>query len=149
MTTPVPVANAMSSGAAEMIIKDASFIHLFGYDINAFATIFLGLFAMILIGLWKAHNDDRVDWIDAITSMDQATGKIKVSVTKILQIVGGIVGTFVVVKLTLQNSMTWDIFAIYLAYVASIDGFSRFILAKYGVNLPANVNLTAEKPKDE
>lgn len=149
MTTPVPAADAMSSGAAELIIKDASFIHIFGYDINVFASIVIGLFVMILIGLWKAHDDDRVDWIDAITSVEQATGKIKVSVTKILQIVGGIVGTFVVVKMTMQNVMTWDIFAIYLTYVASIDGFSRFILAKYGVNLPPDTNLSAAKPKDE
>jgi hypothetical protein len=56
----------------------------------------------------------------------------KISATKILQLVGGFVGTFIVIKLTLQGQLDWDIFAIYLGYVASIDGFSKLVMAKYG-----------------
>ena len=56
----------------------------------------------------------------------------KVSTTKILQLVGGVVGTFIIIKVTLQGTLTWDLFAIYLSYVASIDGFSKLIMAKYG-----------------
>jgi hypothetical protein len=93
----------------------------------------LVLFGLVLWAFKRASSDDRIDWIDTITSVNQVTGRVEASITKILQIVGGITGTFIVTKLTLQNAMTWDIFAIYLAYVASIDGFSKFILAKYGV----------------
>lgn len=53
------------------------------------------------------------------------------STTKILQLVGGIVGTFIVIKMTITGTMTWDIFAIYLAYAASVDGFTKVINAKF------------------
>jgi hypothetical protein len=56
----------------------------------------------------------------------------KVSATKVLQLVGGVVGTWIIVQVTLRGELTWDLFAIYLSYVASIDGFSKFIMAKYG-----------------
>lgn len=53
------------------------------------------------------------------------------STTKILQLVGGIVGTFIVIKMTITGTMTWDIFAIYLAYAASVDGFTKVVNARY------------------
>lgn len=67
-------------------------------------------------------------WTDMITR-----DGTKVSTTKLLQLVGGVVATWVIIQLTIQEKITWDLFAIYLAYVASIDGYSKFILARYGV----------------
>jgi hypothetical protein len=101
---------------------------LFGYDFN-----FYGLFICCLLGffifmMWRAQKSQKLDWIDIIT----APRSNKVSLTKVLQLVGGVVGTWIVVQLTLQGEMTWEILAIYLAYVASIEGYSKFISAKYG-----------------
>ena len=108
---------------------------IFNYDVNLYALVIGLIFILLLIGIWRANraNDIEFDCIDLITSVDQTTGKNVASMTKILQLVGAISGTFIVIKLTLQNSLTWDIFATYLTYVASTDGFSKFMLAKYGV----------------
>jgi hypothetical protein len=70
-----------------------------------------------------------------ITENNQITGKTQASLTKILQLIGGITATFIVIKMVLTRTLTWDIFAIYLAYVASVDSFNRFLLAKYGIKL--------------
>ena len=118
------------------IIEQASTISLFGHTFNIYATMILVIFALIIYGLDKARRSKKIDWIDMITSTDQATGEVQASTPKILQIIGGITGTFIVTKLTLQNNINWDIFAIYLAYVSGVDGFSRFMLAKYGVQTP-------------
>jgi hypothetical protein len=131
MTTPV---SQPASSAAQTFIQQSTYVTWWGHSFNIYAAIVLILFGLFLFALWRARKDDRIDWIDTITTTDQCTGKTQASVPKILQIVGGLTGTFCVVKMAILGSLTWDIFAVYLAYVASIDGFTRFLLAKYGVN---------------
>ena len=36
------------------------------------------------------------------------------------------------VKLTLTNTLTEGVFGLYLAYVGAIEGYSKFVAAKYG-----------------
>lgn len=109
-------------------------MNIFGYDINLWAIVVIFILAIIAYGLIRANKDPNTDfeWVHLVTDVDQATGKVKASATKILQLIGGITGTFIVVKLTLQNNLPFEIFGAYLAYVASIDGFSKFMLARYG-----------------
>lgn len=110
-------------------------IDIFGIAIGLF-------FVVLLIAMWRASKTRNLDWMDMITR-----DGTKVSTTKVLQLVGGAVGTWIIVKTTLQEHLTWDLFAIYLSYVASIDGFSKIILAKYGAagsddsNIPYKRNL--------
>lgn len=110
-------------------------VTLFGLTFNIYAVIIIILLCIIAWAMYRANKDPSSDfeWSHLVTDMDQSTGKIKASATKILQLVGGITGTFIVVKLTLQNNISFDIFGVYLAYVASIDGFSKFMTARYGV----------------
>ncbi len=122
------------------ILEQASNVTLFGQTFNIWAMMILFIFSLIAYGLHKACRSNKIDWLDLITSLDQATGEVQASATKIMQLIGGITGTFIVVKLTLQNAINWDIFGIYLAYISSAEGFSRFMLAKYGVTqLPTPV----------
>ena len=107
---------------------EQSMIHIFGLDLNIYAVGIFTMFALFLYALYRAHMHQQLNWTDMITR-----DGTKVSLTKVLQLVGGVTGTFIVVKLTLQNALNFDIFGTYLAYVASIDGFSKFIMAKYGV----------------
>jgi hypothetical protein len=108
-------------------LQQASMVTLFGLTFNIYAAVIVFIFAVFMIAVYRAQCARRFDWMDMITR-----DGTKVSATKVLQLVGGIVGTFIVIKLTLQSQLTWDIFAIYLSYVASIDGFSKFMMAKYG-----------------
>lgn len=105
----------------------SSMVTIMGQEINIYGAIITLFFAVFLIALWRAQKAKRLDWLDMLTR-----DGTKVSITKILQLVGGVVGTWVVIKLTLQGTVNWDIYAIYLGYVASVDGFSKLIMAKYG-----------------
>ena len=111
-------------------------VNIMGYDVNVFAVSILVFFVTLAIAFYRALKNDRLNWVDMITR----DGK-KVSLTKMLQLVGGFAATWVVVKMTLTKELNWDMFAIYLAYVAGVDGFSKFITAKY--------NLSAESKRTE
>lgn len=108
-------------------LQQAAMIELFGLQFNMYAlTIIIMLFVFLFL-LFKAQRARRLDWMDMITR-----DGTKVSTTKILQLVGGVVGTWIVIKMTIQGVLSWDMYAIYLGYVASVDGFSKLIMAKYG-----------------
>lgn len=122
MSAPLPVKTSQQ-------IVEQSMVNISGYDINVYGAVLVVFFAIFLIALWRAQRAKRLDWLDMLTR-----DGTKVSTTKILQLIGGAVGTWIIIKVTLQGVLTWDLFAIYLAYVASIDGFSKLIMAKYGAS---------------
>jgi hypothetical protein len=115
---------------ATPVLSPDSSVLIFGYFLNVYALGALLLFGLFLFAFYQAHKKKKLNWTDLICS-----GKT-VKTTKLLQLIGGLTATFVVTKLAIQNSLTWDIFAIYLAYAASVEGFEKFILAKYGINSP-------------
>ena len=102
-------------------------VNVLGYSFNLYAMFIIGLLGLFFFLMWKAQRNRRLDWVDIITK----DGRV-VSLTKVLQLIGGIVGTWIVVQMTLVNEMSWEILMVYLAYVASIEGFSKFVQAKYG-----------------
>jgi len=89
--------------------------------------LFGGVFALLV---WLKHKAGELDWTDLITGK----GTKKVSLTKLLQLIGGITGTWVVLYQTMHNQLGGELFFAYLAYVASIEGYSKFMAAKYGVS---------------
>lgn len=91
--------------------------------------IFLFVVGVVFVFV-RAQLKGDLDFRDIITYDGPDS---RVSLTKVLQMVGGITGTWIVIKLTLSGGLTWDIFVIYLSYVASIEGFSKFVRAKYNV----------------
>ena len=103
-------------------------VTIMGFTFNIYGFLILLFFVILAIGIWQANRHQALVWTDMITR-----DGTKVSTTKLLQLVGGVVATWVIIQLTIQEKITWDLFAIYLAYVASIDGYSKFILARYGV----------------
>jgi hypothetical protein len=101
-------------------------ITLLGCTFNVYGMIMLFMVMIFLIALWREQKAKNLNRTDMITRDGQ-----KVSATKVLQLVGGCTGTWIIVQLTLGGTITWDMFMIYLAYVASVDGFSKFVSAKY------------------
>jgi hypothetical protein len=100
-----------------------------GHSIS-WASAIIALFTVVFaIMLYRAQKAQRLDWVDMLTR-----DGTKVSTTKVLQLIGGFTATFVVIHLTLSEKLSWDMLAIYLSYVASIDGYAKFIMAKYGVS---------------
>ena len=91
------------------------------------SALVLGIFVLFLRRtLIHSTKHSSIEWYDLIT--DQSD---HISLTKVLNLTGGVIGSWVIVKLTLQDKITWDLFTIYLFYCASIDGFSKDISAKY------------------
>lgn len=104
----------------------ANSLTILGQDINVYGAFLTIIFIFFGVAFWVAHRKKQLDWLDMITRDGR-----KVSTTKILQLIGGVVGTWIIIKVTIQGNLTWDLFAIYLGYVASVDGFSKLITAKY------------------
>ena len=91
------------------------------------SALVLGIFILFIRRTLKSSSKhNSIEWYDLIT--DQSD---HISLTKVLNLTGGVIGSWVIVKLTLQDKITWDLFTIYLFYCASIDGFSKYISAKY------------------
>lgn len=101
-------------------------LNIAGYNINLFIIFILMFFVFLCGAFWKAHRSKSLDFRDMITRDGN-----KVSTTKVLQLLGGVVGTWVIVKVTVQGQINWDLYMIYLAYVAGVDGFSKLVTAKY------------------
>jgi hypothetical protein len=145
---------AAPATASEEFIRQTSMINIFGHEINVYATMLITAFILFIYAVYRANKDQTnvFEWTDMITGINQTTGKREASTSKLLQLVGGITATFIVVKLTIQGTINWDIFAVYLGYVASVDSFSRFILAKYGVKGQPDTTKAdtgSAKPKDD
>ncbi len=93
----------------------------------------------LLYAVYQSHNHNHLDWVDLVRSK----GTHSVSLTKFLQLIGGITGTWMVVYTTLHDKLTYDLLLVYLAYVGAIDGWSKFVSARYGFN--RNESTTTEK----
>lgn len=85
---------------------------------------FICLLAGYLIAVSRDSKQD-------VSFLDLVAHNGKLSTSKILQVVGGVTATWIVIKLTLTTGINWDIFGLYLAYVAGVDGFNKVIQAKY------------------
>jgi hypothetical protein len=96
---------------------------------NGIATFMIVFIIWFLLYVFvKAQKKGRLDFAEMITR-----DGVRVSSTKVLQILGGIVATWVIIKTTIAGNLDWDLLAIYLVYVASVEGFAKFIAAKYGM----------------
>lgn len=83
----------------------------------------------VLFLFWRIQRTEKLDFADMITKDGRS-----VSLTKILQLVGGITATWIVIKLTLTGTLTEAVFGLYLTYVGAIEGYSKFVAAKYNYN---------------
>jgi hypothetical protein len=99
----------------------------------------------IIIGFifWHTHKIGKLDWSDLITNK----GSDIISLSKCLQLIGGITGTWMVVFMTLHDKLTFDILLVYLGYVGSVEGFSKFLSAKYGITTATHeINVDKTQP---
>lgn len=123
MTTEVLPVEAAASAAT---LSDALTLSMFGMNINTPA-VFIGLIIVGLLFLfYRIQKKDKLDFADMITK-DGRT----VSLTKVLQLVGGLTATWIMIKMTLTNSMTEGLLGVYLAYVGAVEAYSKYVAAKH------------------
>lgn len=81
---------------------------------------------LLLMLFWQAARKG-LSCLDLIT--DKGSGKM--SLTKVLNLVGTLVGTWVVMRMAVDKSLGWEIFALFLAYCAGTHAFSTYLSAKF------------------
>jgi hypothetical protein len=108
-------------------IQNALNISIFWYSVNVAMLMAAAIVLGLLFLFWRIQRAEKLDFADMITKDGRA-----VSLTKVLQLIGGLTATWVIMKLTLGNQLTEGIFGLYLMYVGSIEGYSKYVSAKYG-----------------
>ena len=124
--TATPTVTAASAIHSSMLSK-ATIISAFGYEFNFMAIAVLAMFLGVLFLFYRIQRSKKLDFADMITKDGKA-----VSLTKILQLIGGLTSTWIMIKLTLTGGLTEALFGLYLTYVGAIEGYSKFVAAKYG-----------------
>lgn len=101
-------------------------LELFGCQLNIMAIGILVALLCVLLLFWRIQRTNKLDFADMITKDGRA-----VSLTKVLQLVGGVTSTWIMIKLTLTGGLTEAILGLYLTYVGAIEAYSKFVSAKY------------------
>ena len=124
VATPAVAASAAVSSATQAALSTT--FTLYGITFNMMAVMIALIFIGVLALFWRIQTSEKLDFADMITKDGRA-----VSLTKVLQLVGGLTGTWIMVKLTLTGGLTEALFGLYLTYVGAIEGYSKFVAAKY------------------
>jgi hypothetical protein len=106
--------------------SNAMMLDIAGHNINLMSVMLVMLLIGVLFLFWRIQATRKLDFADMITKDGRA-----VSLTKVLQLVGGITATWIMIKLTITGSLTEALFGLYLTYVGAIEGYSKFVAAKY------------------
>lgn len=89
---------------------------------------FVLVLLLLLYGLYKNNTDEKCPWEWwHLVSDRQGKG----SLTRVLQLLGGITATFVIVYQTLNTTVTTELFAVYLAALGVSEGFSKWLQHRY------------------
>lgn len=91
---------------------------------NIILGIFLIIFFLTLLSLYKQDKDKNECWAwKQLISEPNGTA----SQTKMMQLIGSITGTFIVIYQTVQGSLMSEVFIAYLAALGLSAGFSRWL----------------------
>lgn len=109
-----------------MTESNAMILNLWGYQLNLMTMLALGLIVVLFYMFYTIQKSERLDFADMFTKDGR-----KVSATKVMQFIAGIATTWFIIKTGLQGTLSVEILAVYLAFMASVEGFSKFVSAKY------------------
>ena len=109
------------------VATSAMHFTVFGSTINIMALALIIVVFGILLLFYRIQASEKLDFADLITKNGTS-----VSLTKVLQLIGGITGTWTVIKLTIAGTLSEAIFGLYLTYVGAVEGYSKYVAAKYG-----------------
>ena len=103
-------------------------------DMDLMSFVMVSMFLSFIVMFWRAQGQSKLNWIDLI----RKPGSSVISLTKLIQLLGAMVATWIMVKMAMSDKISWDLLATYLAYVGSVEGYSKFVSAKYGSSQPKN-----------
>lgn len=121
----------------------AGTISVYGLTINMMGVAIALMIGVIFFLFYRIQKSEKLDFADMITKDGRA-----VSLTKVLQLIGGMTATWIMIKLTLTGGLTEALLGLYLTYVGAIEGYSKFISAKYGYKEASISDAAAIKDKE-
>lgn len=92
------------------------------------STVIFLFIVMAIITAVRWQKSQKLDFSDLITYPNNN----KVSLTKFIQLLGGIVSSWVIIKMTIQGTIDWEILGLYFAYVGGVESYSKYLRSKYG-----------------
>lgn len=143
-TTTVTAVDTTVKALPSLMTTQSLVVSTFGFEINIMAVVIAIVAIMILIMFYRIQRNTQLDFADMITK----DGK-SVALTKVLQLIGGITATWIMVKLTLTGGLTETLFGLYLTYVGAIEGYSKFVAAKYNYTETSLKDATAENTEQK
>lgn len=99
-------------------------------DLVSISATVLGILLLLLL-LQAARKG--LSCLDLITDK----GSNRISLTKTMNLLGGCVGAWVVMRMAIDRSLEMPLFSAYLLYCASTHGFSTWLSARFNVKAPA------------
>lgn len=103
-----------------------------------YAITIFWFFVMLMITFWLGRRRGELNWTDMLTEHG------RLSSDKFMQMVGGIVVTWVIIKYAQDKILTSDLLLVYLAYVGGMSAFRRFVMAKYNMT-GSNFNIANDQ----
>lgn len=85
-------------------------------------SIIIFIFAIIFTSK-NSHN--KFNLLDLISNPNGSA-----SLTRILQLAAGVTGTWVIIKITLAGTLTYDMFGVYLAAMGISEGYNKWVQSK-------------------
>lgn len=113
------------------VTKITDVINSIDLTMSLSSVIIIALLSFIIHLIAKENKRTYFNWTDMIIQSD-LSGRRSVSLTKVLQLVGGITSTWVIMVYALKQTLSSEMFFTYLTYVGAIEGWSKFVSAKYG-----------------
>jgi hypothetical protein len=95
-------------------------------SVNLVTLSVVAIMVLLIALFWQAARKG-LSCLDLIT--DKGSGKM--ALTKVLNLLGGIAGTWIVMRMAIDKNLSWDVFCIYLAYCAGTHGFSTYLSARF------------------
>lgn len=119
--------SAISSVSAPSMDLSSAIAFIISNQAFNIMAVIIGLLVFgLLWAFYKIQKSERLDFADMLTKDGRS-----VSLTKVLQLIGGVTATWIMVKLTLNSNLTESLFGLYLTYVGAIEGYSKYVAAKY------------------
>ena len=134
---------SLSGTLLSTMTTSAGTFTVYGVTLNMMSVAMAIMIAGLLYLFYRIQSSEKLDFADLITKDGRS-----VSLTKVLQLVGGATATWIMIKLTITGGLTEALFGLYLTYVGAIEGYSKFVSAKYGYK-ESSVKDAAKTVEDE
>lgn len=121
------VATTVVTPAGVALTPNAFIVTILGQQVNLLSVLIVGIILGLLVMFFRIQVSKKLDFTDIITFDGR-----KVSLTKVMQLLGGLAATWIVLKMAAVGTLSSELFGIYLLFIAGIEGYAKYVSAKYG-----------------